>query len=484
MATAGSNPNFDSPGDIVNWGDAPDGDPFWHDHQYKFNSQAELDDAIEQYYGYHPDNMPRLATYNSFIGKAEKQGDRALLQQMSGKSAIQEFFDAVPQSQTFLQAYFPFLQETMLRPPVDMPPEFLRLLAPEGEAELLSRFQDRFREGYGLTPPPEAASAAYAGRFDALLPQLRASQEEQRIKPAEERLRKMGVSGSPALEFLDDLGADLTRGEVALRSDVDVAKGEALRQEWMDRSGFEQTEIGLEQQTAGTLWDIFGRQEERARRNLELGQSDILRRANQPYQAVQLGAPMAGQTFGAASGLFGQGAQRQGDMRSSMWEFEKMFPFLEEASQPIDVPSSSCCVIASISSGSPNSPLVQVFRRYRDTLMSSTAQRGYYIMAEVFVPLMGRWKRFEKLVTWWVDCGRDYLEWKTGLKEARPRAISTAVSHFFFGVFNVLGHTRTAFTRKTGETVRESIKRHTKQLKWKTYRAFPELMEEYNGGNV
>jgi hypothetical protein len=92
-----------------------------------------------------------------------------------------------------------------------------------------------------------------------------------------------------------------------------------------------------------------------------------------------------------------------------------------------------------------------VVRRYRDEKITDRNKRGYYKLAEVFVPLMRESKIFKFMVAkTFADPLVSYGKYHYG--ENRHGWIFKPVERFWMKVFNVLGND-TKFIRENGETV-------------------------------
>lgn len=92
-----------------------------------------------------------------------------------------------------------------------------------------------------------------------------------------------------------------------------------------------------------------------------------------------------------------------------------------------------------------------VVRRYRDEKITDRNKRGYYKLAEVFVPLMRESKLFKFMVAkTFADPLVSYGKWHYG--QNRHGWIFKPVERFWMKIFNVLGND-TKFIRENGETV-------------------------------
>lgn len=92
-----------------------------------------------------------------------------------------------------------------------------------------------------------------------------------------------------------------------------------------------------------------------------------------------------------------------------------------------------------------------VVRRYRDEKITERNKRGYYKLAEVFVPLMRESKLFKFMVAkTFADPLVSYGKWHYG--QNKHGWLFKPVEKFWMKVFNVLG-TDTQFIRENGQTV-------------------------------
>jgi hypothetical protein len=92
-----------------------------------------------------------------------------------------------------------------------------------------------------------------------------------------------------------------------------------------------------------------------------------------------------------------------------------------------------------------------VVRRYRDEKITDRNKRGYYKLAQVFVPLMRESKLFKFMVAkTFADPLVSYGKWHYG--QNKHGWLFKPVEKFWMKVFNVLG-TDTQFIRENGQTV-------------------------------
>jgi hypothetical protein len=93
----------------------------------------------------------------------------------------------------------------------------------------------------------------------------------------------------------------------------------------------------------------------------------------------------------------------------------------------------------------------RVVRRYRDEKVTDHNKRGYYKLAEVFVPLMRQSKLFKFMVAkTFADPLVSYGKWHYG--QNKHGWIFKPVERFWMKVFNTLG-SDTKFIRENGETI-------------------------------
>jgi hypothetical protein len=110
----------------------------------------------------------------------------------------------------------------------------------------------------------------------------------------------------------------------------------------------------------------------------------------------------------------------------------------------------SCCFIM-LEARYGDGTMDAVVRRYRDEKITDRNKRGYYKLAEVFVPLMRESKLFKFMVAkTFADPLVSYGKWHYG--QNRHGWIFKPVERFWMKIFNVLGND-TKFIRENGETV-------------------------------
>jgi hypothetical protein len=111
---------------------------------------------------------------------------------------------------------------------------------------------------------------------------------------------------------------------------------------------------------------------------------------------------------------------------------------------------SGCCFIM-LEARYGDGTMDAVVRRYRDEKITDHNKRGYYKLAEVFVPLMRQSKLFKFMVAkTFADPLVSYGKWHYG--QNKHGWIFKPVEKFWMKVFNTLG-SDTKFIRENGETV-------------------------------
>jgi hypothetical protein len=109
-----------------------------------------------------------------------------------------------------------------------------------------------------------------------------------------------------------------------------------------------------------------------------------------------------------------------------------------------------CCFIM-LEARYGNGTMDRVVRRYRDEKVTERNKRGYYKLAEVFIPLMRKSKLFSFFVVkTFADPAVCYAKWYYG--ENKWGWIFKPLEKFWMSLFDTLG-TETQFIRENGETV-------------------------------
>jgi hypothetical protein len=113
--------------------------------------------------------------------------------------------------------------------------------------------------------------------------------------------------------------------------------------------------------------------------------------------------------------------------------------------------SGGCCCWVMLEARYGSGVMDEVVRRFRDEYMTPRNKRGYYKLAEVLVPLMRRYKVFQKLIEWtFAYPAVKYGEWYYGRN--KWGWVFTPLKYFWLGLFEILGQD-TEFIRENGEVV-------------------------------
>ena len=98
-----------------------------------------------------------------------------------------------------------------------------------------------------------------------------------------------------------------------------------------------------------------------------------------------------------------------------------------------------------------NGTMDKVVRKYRDEYMTDRNRRGYYKVAEVFVPLMRKSPTFKWVITkTFADPLVSYGKYH--YNEKKVGVVFTPVKNFWMKLFDIVGGD-TKFIRENGETV-------------------------------
>ena len=109
-----------------------------------------------------------------------------------------------------------------------------------------------------------------------------------------------------------------------------------------------------------------------------------------------------------------------------------------------------CCFIM-LEARYGNGTMDRVVRRYRDEKVTERNKRGYYKLAEVFIPLMRKSKLFSFFVIkTFADPAVCYAKWYYG--ENKWGWVFKPLERLWMGLFDTLG-TETKFIRENGEVV-------------------------------
>ena len=121
------------------------------------------------------------------------------------------------------------------------------------------------------------------------------------------------------------------------------------------------------------------------------------------------------------------------------------------ASQPSGGGGGGMCCFIMLEARYGNGVMDEVVRRYRDEHVTPRNRRGYYKLAEVFVPLMRKSKLFKFAVSkLFADPAVSYAKWYYG--QNKHGWLFKPVQAFWMKIFNLLGED-VPFIRENGEVV-------------------------------
>jgi len=112
----------------------------------------------------------------------------------------------------------------------------------------------------------------------------------------------------------------------------------------------------------------------------------------------------------------------------------------------------NCIIITACTS--PDSYEVKIAREFRDKKMTEEQVRGYYIFAELLVPVIEKSDELKEYTKkYLVDRLVDFGEWALGKKQNKPSQISCIVTLSFLNMCKDIGIQRTSYVRNNGEVV-------------------------------
>jgi len=122
-----------------------------------------------------------------------------------------------------------------------------------------------------------------------------------------------------------------------------------------------------------------------------------------------------------------------------------------KASQPAPSGGGGLCCFIMLEARYGNGVMDEVIRRYRDEHVTPRNRRGYYKLAEVFVPLMRKSKLFKFAVSkLFADPAVSYAKWHYG--QNKHGWLFKPVQAFWMKIFDLLGED-VPFIRENGEVV-------------------------------
>jgi hypothetical protein len=167
-------------------------------------------------------------------------------------------------------------------------------------------------------------------------------------------------------------------------------------------------------------------------------------------QYAQAGLNIANPTNPVITGL--NMLPYQNDMSQYANQANRAAAYLQgKASQPQGGGGGGMCCFIMLEARYGNGVMDEVIRRYRDEHVTPRNRRGYYKLAEVFVPLMRKSKLFKFAVSkLFADPAVSYAKWYYG--QNKHGWLFRPVQAFWMKIFNLLGED-VPFIRENGEVV-------------------------------
>jgi hypothetical protein len=341
--------------------------------------------------------------------------------------------------------------------------------------------------GRSLTPEQErlatqAAREAYAARGMALGPQAITSEVLNREELANQRYRERQAAAQQAMGTISNLyqpalaqtyarqaGAEQYElgaqgqqfGQAATREQQQAAIqgqqfGQALARGEAE-SGRLQAANTLQSNAANIAASTLGTQQQAlapamaAYFNVPPTQGAYGTSANQAQnQYAQAGLNIANPTNPVITGLNMLPYQNTMSQYSNQANFAASY-LQGRASQPSGGGGGGLCCFIMLEARYGNGVMDEVVRRYRDEHVTPRNRRGYYKLAEVFVPLMRKSKLFKFTVSkLFADPLVSFAKWYYG--QNKHGWVFKPVEGFWMNVFDLLGED-VPFIRENGEIV-------------------------------
>lgn len=341
--------------------------------------------------------------------------------------------------------------------------------------------------GRSLTPEQErlatqAAREAYAARGMALGPQAITSEVLNREELANQRYRERQAAAQQAMGTISNLyqpalaqtyarqaGAEQYElgaqgqqfGQAATREQQQAAiQGQQFNQALARgeaESGRLQAANTLQSNQAQIAASVLGTQQQAvspamgAYFNVPPTQGTYGTSANQAQnQYAQAGLNIANPTNPVITGLNMMPYQNVMSQYSNQANFAASY-LQGRASAPSGGGGGGLCCFIMLEARYGNGVMDEVVRRYRDEHVTPRNQRGYYKLAEVFVPLMRKSKLFKLAVSkLFADPLVSFAKWHYG--QNRHGWMFKPVEKFWMNVFDLLGED-VPFIRENGEVV-------------------------------
>jgi hypothetical protein len=341
--------------------------------------------------------------------------------------------------------------------------------------------------GRSLTPEQErlatqAAREAYAARGMALGPQAITSEVLNREELANQRYRERQAAAQQAMGTISNLYQPALAQTYARQAGAEQYELGAQGQQFGQAATREQQQAAIQGQQFGQALDRGEAESGRiqAGNTLQANQAQIAastlgtqQQALAPAMAAYFNVPPTQGAYGtAANQATNQYAQAGLNIanptnpvitglnmlpyQSSMSQYANQANFAAsylqaKASQPSGGGGGGLCCFIMLEARYGNGVMDEVVRRYRDEHVTPRNRRGYYKLAEVFVPLMRKSKLFKFAVSkLFADPLVSFAKWYYG--QNKHGWVFKPVEGFWMNVFDLLGED-VPFIRENGEVV-------------------------------
>lgn len=323
--------------------------------------------------------------------------------------------------------------------------------------------------GRQLTPEQErlatqAAREAYAARGMALGPQAITSEVLNREELANQRYRERQAAAQQAMGTISNLYQPALAQTYARQAGAEqyelgaqgqqfgqaLARGEAESNRLQAANTLQSNAAQIAASTLGTQQQALA-PAMAAYFNVPPTQAAYGTSANQAQnQYAQAGLNIANPTNPVITGLNMMPYQNIMSQYGNQANFAASY-LQGRASAPSGGGGGGLCCFIMLEARYGNGVMDEVVRRYRDEHVTQRNRRGYYKLAEVFVPLMRKSKLFKFAVSkLFADPLVSFAKWHYG--QNRHGWVFKPVEGFWMNVFDLLGED-VPFIRENGEVV-------------------------------
>ena len=232
-------------------------------------------------------------------------------------------------------------------------------------------------------------------------------------------------------------------GQALARGDAESGRLQAANTLQANQAQIAASILGTQQQAMGPAMSAYF--------NVPPTQGAYGTSANQAQnQYAQAGLNIANPTNPVITGLNMLPYQNNMSQYSNQANFAASY-LQGRASQPSGGGGGGLCCFIMLEARYGNGVMDEVVRRYRDEHVTPRNRRGYYKLAEVFVPLMRKSKLFKFAVSkLFADPAVSYAKWYYG--QNKHGWLFKPVQAFWMKLFNLLGED-VPFIRENGEVV-------------------------------